>query len=191
MVNRGCSPLSKLCEYLLNIALRLSAEEVNLILKKAKERAHILEGLRLAISNLDEIIQIIRSSPDVESARTRLKKRFKLSDVQTQAILDMPLRRLAALERKKIEEEYKDLIKTIKELEILLKSPRKIRHVVEEELLETKGKFGDQRKSKIISLKEAGNAPLTVRDAIPQQNVWVGFTSDNKISRTAVRNRRV
>ncbi len=154
-------------------------------LKKAKERAHILEGLRLAISNLDEIIQIIRSSPDVESARTRLKKRFKLSDVQTQAILDMPLRRLAALERKKIEEEYKDLIKTIKELEILLKSPRKIRHVVEEELLETKGKFGDQRKSKIISLKEAGNAPLTVRDAIPQQNVWVGFTSDNKISRTA------
>ena len=77
---------------------------------KSPPAAHILEGLRIALQNLDEIIDLIRKSPDVETARTRLMKRFKLSEIQAQAILDMPLRRLAALERKKIEEEYKELV---------------------------------------------------------------------------------
>ncbi len=154
-------------------------------LKRAKDRAHLLEGLRLAISNLDEVIQIIRNSPDVEGARTSLTRRFKLSDIQTQAILDMPLRRLAALERKKIDEEYKELVITIKELESLLKSPRKIRLVVQGELLDTKQKYGDSRKSQIVSLKEAGKTILTVQDTIPRQDVWVGITPDLKIGRTA------
>ena len=77
-------------------------------LEKARQRAHILEGLRIALLNLDEVIDLIRKAPDVDTARTRLIKRFRLSDLQAQAILDMQLRRLAALERKKIEEEYKE-----------------------------------------------------------------------------------
>jgi hypothetical protein len=95
-------------------------------LEKARQRAHILEGLRIALLNLDEVIAIIRKAPDVETARMRLIKRFRLSDIQAQAILDMQLRRLAALERKKIEEEYKELQALIRELVGLLRSQKRI-----------------------------------------------------------------
>jgi DNA gyrase subunit A len=99
-------------------------------LEKARQRAHILEGLRIALKNLDEVIDLIRKAPDVETARIRLMKRFRLSEIQAQSILDMQLRRLAALERKKIEEEYKEVTALIKELESLLRSPKKMRGLV-------------------------------------------------------------
>jgi DNA gyrase subunit A len=121
-------------EHRLEVVRRRSEYDLN----KARQRAHILEGLRVAIKNLDEIIALIRNAPDVETARTRLMKRFKLTEIQAQAILDMQLRRLAALERKKIEEEYKALLKTIKELEGLLKSPKRMREIVAEELLQVR-----------------------------------------------------
>lgn len=155
-------------------------------LKKAKSRAHILEGLLTAINHLDEVIQIIRKSPDTETAHERLKKQFKLSDEQTQAILDMPLKRLAALERKKIEQEYKDLQKLIKELELLLRSPQKMRDLVEKELLEMREKYDDRRRTQIVSLREGESMRelLTVTDLTPPREVWVGVTPDGKISRT-------
>ena len=155
-------------------------------LRRAKERAHILEGYLLALKNLDEVIATIRRSPDVPTARTRLMKKFKFTEVQAQAILDMQLRRLAALERKKIEEEYKSLKETIKGLEVLLKSPKKMRGVVVEELLMVKEAYGDRRRTQIIGVE--GDMPkqalLTSADLLPEKNVWVGITRDGIVSRT-------
>lgn len=174
-------------------ALRVFLEHRLLIVKRrsqfqldrAHKRAHILEGLRTALKNLDEIITMIRNAPDVETARARLAKRFKLSDEQCTAILDMPLRRLAALERKKIEEEYKILQKTIKELEELLASPKKMRTLIETELLTLKQTFGNPRKTQIVKLKEgvSAGALLTATALTPAKEVWVGVTSDGIIAR--------
>ncbi|NPV77003.1 MAG: DNA gyrase subunit A [Anaerolineae bacterium] len=154
-------------------------------LERARKRAHILDGLRTALKNLDEIITMIRNAPDVETARARLMKRFKLSDEQCTAILDMPLRRLAALERKKIEEEFKALQKSIKELEELLASPKKMRALVETELIALKQTFGDPRKTQIVTLKEgvSAGALLTATALTPAKEVWVGITSDGIIAR--------
>ena len=150
-------------------------------LEKARQRAHILEGLRIAIANLDEIIDIIRKAQDTDQARERLKKRFKLSDVQATSILDMPLKRLSTLERKKIDTEYKEVMDTIKQLEFLLSSPKKIRQVVEAELTELRGKYGDRRRTQIISLGEGVSVKtvLTDKAVMPAQNVWIGVTTEN------------
>ncbi|RLB37585.1 MAG: DNA gyrase subunit A, partial [Deltaproteobacteria bacterium] len=118
-------------------------------LERARHRVHILEGLRIALDNLDAVIETIRRSPNAETAHTRLRKRFKLSDLQAQAILDMQLRRLAALERKKIEDEYAGVIKTIAHLEDLLAHPRKILALIKDDLLDLKERFGDPRRTHI------------------------------------------
>lgn len=155
-------------------------------LRKAKERAHILEGYLVAIKNLDAIIALIRRSPDVPTARTRLMKKFKLSEIQAQAILEMQLRRLAALERKKIDQEYKELKKSIKDLMALLKSSKKMRALVAEELLKVKEAYGDRRRTKIISIDGEGEqkALLTSADLLPEKTVWVGVTREGLVSRT-------
>lgn len=155
-------------------------------LEKARQRAHILEGLLIALKYLDEIIALIRNSPDVETARTRLIKRFKLSEAQANAILEMQLRRLAALERKKLEAEYKELQQRIKELEALLKSPKKMRQAVTDELLRIKAAYADRRRTQILHLKEKpkGIAALTV-ETLPAQKVWVGIGKGGLLGRTA------
>jgi DNA gyrase subunit A len=155
-------------------------------LEKAKARAHILEGLRIAIEYLDEIIEIIRKSADTDTARTRLMKKYKLSEIQANAILDMPLKRLSALERKKIEDEYKEIMKVIKELQALLKSPKKMREMVKDELAEIQTVYGDRRRTQIVSLKEGESAKdkLTVSDLTPEEVVWIGMTDDGMIGRT-------
>jgi DNA gyrase subunit A len=154
-------------------------------LEKAKARAHILEGYLVALKNLDEIIELIRSAADADAARARLMKRYKLSELQANAILDMQLRRLAALERKKIETEYKEVSALIKELTELLKSPKKMRGVVSEELLKVRAAYGDRRRTQIVRVK-AGRAAklLTATDLIPDQTVWVGITAEGTIART-------
>nr|HMN62518.1 DNA gyrase subunit A [Anaerolinea sp.] len=154
-------------------------------LARAKHREHILEGLRVALKNLDEVISLIRSAPDVDQARARLMKRFKLSEIQAQAILDMQLRRLASLERKKIDEEYKEVTALIKELETLLHSPKRMREVVGEELQGIKQTYGDRRRTQIFALKEGDTARslLTTTDFTTAQSVWVGVTADGKIGR--------
>ena len=154
-------------------------------LAKAKERAHLLEGLLVALKHLDEVIALIRKSATVEVAYNKLMSRFKLSTVQAQAILDMPLRKLASLERKKIEQEHTGLLRLIKELESLLASPAKIRKVIETELLEAKQQYGDARRTQIVNLAEGESAQnlLTAADLTPVQNVWVGITQDGLIGR--------
>ncbi len=154
-------------------------------LAKAKARAHILEGYLIALKNLDEIIELIRSAADVDAARAKLMKRYKLSELQANAILDMQLRRLAALERKKIETEYKEVTGTIKDLTDLLKNPKRMRGVVASELLKVKELYADRRRTQIINLK-AGKAAklLTASDLMPEQTVWVGVTADGLVSRT-------
>ena len=157
-------------------------------LEKAKARAHILEGYLTALKNLDEIIKIIRAASDVEAARSKLMKRYKLTELQATAILDMQLRRLAALERKKIETEYKEVTAVIKELTKLLKSPKLMRGVVSDELLKVKAAYADKRRTQIVSVEEGSKATgkaFTTQDLLPQQTVWVGVTDDGIVSRTS------
>ena len=140
----------------------------------------------VALHNLDEVIKVIRRSQDADVAKENLIKKFRLSDLQAQAILDMPLRRLAALERKKLEDEYKELEAQIKELESLLKSPKKMRQVVSDDLLVVKERHGDRRKTQIVTLKEGQSlrAVLTSTDLAPEKTVWVSVTAEGLISRT-------
>jgi len=156
-------------------------------LKKNEERLHILEALRIALQNLDEVIDIIRHSQRVETARENLKSRFKLDDVQANAILDMPLRRLASLERKKIEIEYKEVSDRIKELKSLLRSPKLMRQVAITELKTVKAKYADPRRTQIIYLGKGEKASelLTQTDVMPQEDFWVAISEDYRISRTS------
>ncbi len=152
-------------------------------LEKAKARAHILEGLKIALDHLDEVIKTIRQSPDADEAKDRLMKRFKLTDIQAQAILDMQLRRLAALERKKIEDELAEVKKTIKLLEALLKSPKKILGVISEELTDLKKRFGDVRRTLISEGGEEQSTDFKAEDLVQDQPLLVSITQRGYISR--------
>ncbi|NTU75102.1 MAG: DNA topoisomerase 4 subunit A, partial [Anaerolineaceae bacterium] len=154
-------------------------------LEKAKSRIHILEGLRIALKNLDEIIALIKSSPDTDIARFKLMNKFKLSVLQAQAILDMALKRLAALERKKIEDEYKELVAFIKEMELILKSPKKMRELVNTELQGMKTSFADKRRTQIVTIKAGKTVSqlLTTTDLTPDTSAWVGLTNDGYLGR--------
>ncbi|MDH7488357.1 MAG: DNA gyrase subunit A [Anaerolineae bacterium] len=139
-------------------------------LEKAKLRAHILEGILIALANLDEVIAIIRRSQTAETAMANLRKRFKLTEIQAQAILDTQLRRLAALERKKIEEEYAEKKKLIAYLEDLLAHPKKILGVIRTELAALKAKYADPRRTQIIQQERR---ELTTRDLVAEQDVLI------------------
>jgi len=150
-------------------------------LERAREREHILQGLMKALQNLDEVIQAIRQAQSAEQAKERLMKApFKMSDRQAQAVLDMQLRRLARLERQKIEEEYKGVIQQIAYLEDLLANPRKIDYLVKEDAQDVKKKYGDPRRTRIIDqeLEE-----LTEEDLVPHQEVVVTLSSRGYIKR--------
>ena len=148
-------------------------------LKKAKERAHILEGLKIAIDNLDEVITLIRKIKSPQEAREGLIKRFKLSEVQAQAILDMKLQRLTALERDKIIEEYKEVLKLIKRLEAILADEKLLIEVVVNELKEIKGQFGDERRTEII--EKTGE--ITMEDIIAEEDMVVNISHGGYIKR--------
>ncbi len=154
-------------------------------LARAEERAHILEGLRIALKNLDEVIATIRNSKDVPQASDRLQKKFDLSETQARAILDTPLRRLASLERKKVEEEYKDVKKRIKELKAILGSDKKMRAVISDELTEIKDKYADRRRTYVVGRgRSKRQAPLTASDLAPSKDTWVVMTRKGLLSRT-------
>ncbi len=151
-------------------------------LDKARQRAHILEGLKIALDNLDAVIQTIRQSPDATTARERLISNFDLSEAQAQAILDMQLRRLAALERQKIEDEYLSLIQQIAYLEDLLNSPRKILYLIKGDLAEVKQSYGDGRRTRIV----LEDASLDEEDLIAEEEVLVTITERGYIKRVPV-----
>jgi DNA gyrase subunit A len=161
----------------LNIITRRSKYELN----QARQRAHILEGLRLALANLDEVIQTIRASRNADSARNNLRKNFRLSEAQATAILDMPLRRLAALEQKKIETEYKELLKQISYLEGLLKSRRKILDVIKQELIELKATYATPRLTLIADQAADAGTVTTAHDLIPDEALVVSVTDSGQL----------
>ncbi len=151
-------------------------------LEKARRRAHILEGLLIAIANLDAIIRTIRQSSDAETARTDLMQIYDLSEAQAQAILDMQLRRLAALERQKIEEEYQSLLELIAELEDLLAHPRKILTLIRDDLNELADKYGDDRQTEIIP---GASEDFNEEDLITDEDVLIFLTKAGYVKRVS------
>lgn len=149
-------------------------------LEKAKERAHILEGLKTALDHIDAVIETIKKSPTKEEAHSNLMKKFKLSDRQSTAILEMRLQTLAGLERKKIEDELEEKLKLIAKLEDLLKSRKKILGFVKSELIELKEKFGDERKTKIV---KTGITEFRQEDLIADEEAIITLTEDGYIKR--------
>ena len=149
-------------------------------LDKALARAHILEGLRIAIDNIDEVIAIIRSSYD--DAKERLMERFKLTDIQAQAILDMRLRTLSGLQREKIEEEYNELMKLIAHLRDILNSEHLVFEVIKEELIKVREKFGDERKTKI----KPAEGEIDVEDLIKEEQTVIALTHFGYIKRMPI-----
>ncbi|HSX46930.1 MAG TPA: DNA gyrase subunit A [Patescibacteria group bacterium] len=152
-------------------------------LKKAKARAHILEGLKIALDHIDEVIKTIRASQTSEEAQANLIKKFKLSDIQAQAILAMQLRRLTGLERQEIENELAELVKLIGELEAILADEKKILKIIKDELLAMKKQFGDERRTKIVA-SELNK--MSDEDLVPDEQVVVTLTSANYIKRSQI-----
>lgn len=152
-------------------------------LKKAEERAHIVEGLKIAVSNIDEIVKIIKTSENVQNASDRLQKRFQLSSIQANAILEMKLARLTALERDKLDQEYEELIKLIERLKFILSSKKNILNVVKEELIEIKKEYGDERLTEIVPSEDED---LEIEDLIADENVIVTITHQGYIKRQSI-----
>lgn len=149
-------------------------------LRKAEARAHILEGLRIALDHLDEVISLIRSSRTTDIAREGLMTNFNLSEKQAQAILDMRLQRLTGLEREKIEDEYRELVKLIAELKAILADEEKILEIIREELLEVKERFNDIRRTEIVA---GGIETIEDEDLIPEENIIITLTHNGYIKR--------
>lgn len=149
-------------------------------LRKAEARAHILEGLRIALDHLDEVISLIRSSQTAEIARNGLMENYSLSEKQAQAILDMRLQRLTGLEREKIEEEYKGLVDLIAELKAILADNEKVLEIIREELTEIKERFNDTRRTEIVT---AGIETIEDEDLIPVENIVITLTHNGYIKR--------
>jgi DNA gyrase subunit A len=152
-------------------------------LGKARARAHILEGLKIALDHLDAVIKTIRESADVEKAKANLISRFKLSDLQAQAILDMRLARLAALERKKIEDEYLAVIQEIAELEDILANPARVLSIIKDELNELKRKYAGERRTRV---EDGESRELTDEDLIADEDVVITISQRGYIKRQPV-----
>ncbi len=152
-------------------------------LGKARARAHILEGLKIALDHLDEVIRTIRESADVETAKANLMSRFDLSDLQAQAILDMRLARLAALERKKIEDEYLGVIQLIAELEDILANPSRVLAIIKDELLELKRKYAGERRTRIM---DDSSREMTDEDLIADEDVVITISGRGYVKRQPI-----
>jgi len=175
-------PLKRALQIFLEHRQTVIVRRSNFDLAKARARLHILDGYLLALSNLDAVIKTIRESQDADIAKTNLMMRFKLSDLQAQAILDMQLRRLAALERWKIEEEHKQVSEQIAYLEDLLAHPKKILALIQTDLKELAEKYGDERRTRIASdVKEE----LTEEDLVQDEAVLISLTERGYVKRVA------
>jgi len=171
--------LREMLGYYLDHRVDVITRRTKFELKKAEERAHILEGLRIALENLDKIIAIIKKSKTPQIAKEQLIKNFKMTERQAQAILDMRLQQLTGLERIKIEEEYKEKIKLIKKLKHILGDPSEVLKIVKEDLLEVKKKYGDERRTEITD----EDTTFTEEDLIEDADVVVAVTHQGYIKR--------
>lgn len=173
--------LKDILEYFIQHRQEVVRRRTEFDLRKAEARAHILEGLNKALDHIDEVIALIKKSKDSGEARTNLMKKFKFSEIQANAILDMKLQKLAGLERKKIEDELKEILKYIKELKTLLGSVTKMLGVIKDELLEIKDKYNDERRTRII---EGAVNSIKDEDLIPQKEFAMVYTQNGYIKRT-------
>lgn len=178
--------LKQILEYYLDHQKDVITRKCRYELKKAKERAHILEGLKIALDHLDEVIATIRASANGEVAKAALMEKFGLSDRQAQAILDMRLQRLTGLERQKIEDEYREVMATIAYLEDVLSDEHKIMGIVREDLLDVKKRFGDARRTSIVP--DTGD--LETEDLIAEEDVVITISHQSYIKRQALTNFR-
>jgi DNA gyrase subunit A len=151
-------------------------------LAEAEKRAHILEGLKVALDHIDEIVALIRAAADVEAARTGLMNRFGLSEIQSNAILEMRLSRLTGLERKKVEDEYLEVIQLIERLRAILESPAKVLQIIKEELAEIRERFGDERRTEIV----AGSGEFEAEDLIAEEDMVITISHAGYIKRLPV-----
>ena len=174
--------LKQLIEEFIKFRLEVIVRRTQYDLKKAEERAHILEGLLIALDNLDEVIKLIRNSKTVEEARDGLIANFELSEIQAKAILDMRLQKLVGLERAKIKEEYQEVQKTIARLQSILASEELQRSIIKEELTEIREKYGDERKTEITFAE----GEISIEDMIPNEEVVITISHLGYIKRTKV-----
>lgn len=174
--------LKQLLELYIEHRKEIIARRTTFELRRAEERAHILEGLKIALSHLDKVIKTIRQSKTVQIARAALMKNFSLSEKQAQAILEMQLQRLTALERDKIDREYLELIKKIEQYKAILASERKVLGIIKEELEELKKKFGDERRTQIVGEAEE----LEIEDLIAEEDVIITISHSGYIKRLPV-----
>ncbi len=173
-------PLKQVLQHHIDWRREVIRRRTEFDLGKARDRAHILEGLKIALDNLDAVIKTIRESADVETARQNLMSRFKLSEIQANAILEMQLRRLAALERKKIEDEYLATIKLIAELEDILANPARISAIIKDELRELSDKYAGERLTRV---QEDSSRELTDEDLIADEDVVITVSGRGYIKR--------
>ncbi len=178
--------LKEMLSYYLDHQKEVVTRRTKYDLNKAEERAHILEGLLIALDNIDEVISIVRSSQTVQISKQRLMERFGLSDPQAQAIVDMRIRTLTGLEREKLEAEYKELQEKIEELKAILADVKKLLGVIREEIMIISAKYGDERRT-IISHDDS---EISVEDLIPDENTIIAMTNLGYIKRMSVSNFR-
>ena len=171
--------LKQILEYYVEFQKEVITRRTLFDLNKAEARAHILEGLKIALDNIDEVISIIRNSKTTEIARDTLMERFDLSEKQSQAILEMRLRRLTGLERSKIDDEYNELMKQIENLKSILESEEKLLGVIKDELIEIKTKYSDERRSKIEKIINE----IDIEDLIQEEDVVITLTNSGYIKR--------
>lgn len=174
--------LKQMLEYFIEFRVNVVMRRTRFELEKAEKRAHILEGLKIAIANLDKVIKTIRQAKSPEQAKAALIENFKLSDVQAQAILEMQLQRLTALEREKIDEEYLELIKKIESFKAVLKSRKKVLEIVQSESDEIVKKYGDERRTQIVAAEEE----MEIEDLIAEEDVLVTLSHAGYIKRIPV-----
>jgi DNA gyrase subunit A len=176
-------PLKEVLQKFIEFRVEVVTKRTKFELAEAEKRAHILEGLKIAIANIDEVVRIIKKSPTVDEARASLMKKFKLSEVQAQAILDMTLKRLTSLETKKIDEEYEELIKLINKLKGILDSKRRLLGVIREEIAELKKKYADDRRTEITAATEE---KFSVEDLIAEEDMVITISHAGYIKRLSV-----
>ena len=169
--------LGEIIEAYANHQIQVIIRRTGFRLRKAEERSHILEGLIIALDHIDEIVALIRAAADAEEARGELIMRYSLSEIQANHILDMPLRRLTALEQDKIRDEHAELQKTIKDLKAILKSPARQRSIVADELREVKKRFGDERRSKVVP----DEGEFDIEDLIADEELVISVSRDGYI----------
>ncbi len=171
--------LAELVGYYVDHQIEVVTRRTRYELRRAEERDHIVQGLLIALEHLDEVIRIIRGSRDADEARGKLVRKFKLTEVQANHILDMPLRRLTRLAREELEQEHRDLLARIKHLQALLKDPRKIRAVIKDELAEIKGRFADARRTRL----RPEDGEFRIEDLVAEEDVVITVSRAGYVKR--------